>query len=542
MKTTIQLFSLVFSLFSLAAWAEEKPAIPSENLIAEIPDLGPIGDFRASWAIVRPPMIWVQDQVFDLQKFSLPTWDTTQVPIVITPPNSGHAWLITEDSSGKVLATIDLKKPFVPESLNTPNSTVEIPARFRFRVEDPKGRLAVETKTYPWISRKQVFQCDFEIDEKTSIESDRRVRSCLNTIKAMSKETGRQWYAKLTWPESRKAEAKGFISTWDRELRSGFRKAKHSYESDRKPKRRFAATVGVTRVEEIQKIEFDLSQLMRAEVVMRSPSREEIKAKLHEQALADGSRIEIFSFAADAVEVRSKSSPQGFTVPVDLQFVATASNEPSFRSTEFREVRTGIPSLFRPWRGNLYFSGNQLTSGRGETALFGNGPGIEVDYKSTIWDLKPYLNFETGLFHPGSTLFINDIRAGVVRGFSGLPAWASVGGGYHQFQLAGQNPGSTRLGKVDALDVGVVGLQRTESHFIRGEVMLIAATSTGFHSKIELGQIHRNKWDIPFTSSVFIGYTRFAADAVNRVQITETFTEDRLNFGVSFGFLGPDSE
>ncbi len=532
------LFSLAFCFGFTPNAYSQSDRIPPENFIADIPSLPELGNFRVTWYFLRPPHLWVQDQVVDLSKIQWPLWEDS-VPIVLSPPGGGvKSTLILEDENGNVLSS----KPFTkPVSMEKYELTLDKIKNFKVRIEDQKGRFALTSKSYPWVKRKEVFHCNVELQSDELITKNRRVAGCLNTIKNMAAEKDKQWYAIMDWPDQRDAEAKAFVSSWDRDLRSAYRKQLHAYESNRQPKRRFTASVGITRKELAEKIVFNSLALPKAEKVIIPPTREQIVAQAGEHVLSDGSKLEVFSFASDFSENRSKANSV-LSPMITVQFVAGAAEAPpTLRATEFREARTGIAGFLRPWRGNLFFTFNRLISNRGETANFGNGPGIDLQYSWKKFDVSPYLRFESGLYHPGSTLLINEVEVGAKKGFGFLPEWLKVGAGYHQFQLAGRNPSSTRLGKIDAIDAGLFASKQFENEFLRFQVKGLVGSSLGMDAQVEYGKLLKDKSEIPYSVSVFAGFTRYAGEATTITRRTETFTEDRFRLGFSFGFTGPDS-
>ena len=77
---------------------------------------------------------------------------------------------------------------------------------------------------------------------------------------------------------------------------------------------------------------------------------------------------------------------------------------------------------------------------------------------------------------------------------------------------------------------------------MRAQARLNFATAIGFDTQVEFGRLLRNSTDIPYTYSVIVGFSRYAAVTETRLRVSETFTEDRFKIGLSIGFDGPDSE
>ena len=85
MKILFVFLNLIFT-FCLAK-TNNNIAVPNEYFIAEVPNLPLIGPDRVSWVFVRPPKIWIMNQIIDLSEIKWPQWDTSQHPLSIVP---GH--------------------------------------------------------------------------------------------------------------------------------------------------------------------------------------------------------------------------------------------------------------------------------------------------------------------------------------------------------------------------------------------------------------------------------------------------------------------
>ncbi len=517
-------------------------AIADENLIARVPDLGPIYGAKATWAIWRSPFIWTNTELIDLSRIAWPQWEKNQVPLAIIPAvGSVKATLLLETADGRILEEVVLDSPFAPDQYD---SAKKRPDRYRFRFNLFNDRVILTTGAYPWIQRKNVLECDYDIEQGKDALADGRVKTCLSTLDSISQNADRQWFATVTWPETGNAIRRNAISARDRELKASFRKSGHVFESQRKG-RRFLVRSGVTFVEDLPTINFDYKTIARFSVIAPSASTEEQKKVLKDFATAAGGNMRLNSFSADQVQQVAIKSPTGPIPGMNLQFVGAPDQKPSIKSTEFLENRTGVPGLLRKWRGRSFFNYNQLTSSRGEQSVTFGGPGIDVSYSMDAWQLEPFLIFDSGLLRLGNVgvdVAINELQLGVRRGFSFIPDWLNVYAGVLQYQLTGRNPGSSRLGASDSLTAGISAIQRIGDHVVQGRAGVLVSSAFGFDAQMEYGNVWHKRSDFHLTWGVFLGVSRYAnVVTIPTNRTTQELSEDRYTLGVSFGFIGPES-
>jgi hypothetical protein len=514
--------------------------LPDEFLVARVPGLGPVYGARASWAIWRAPYIWTNDQLIDLSRVKLPQWDKAQVPIALVPADgTQRAVVVLENEAGKTLEEVPLENPFLPDRYDSARPR---PTRYRIRLDLSNGRATLQTPSYPWLTRKNVVECDYEIEQGKDAMTDGRVKTCLSTLESIALNADRQWFATVTWPETGNAIRRNAMSTRDRELKASFRKTGHVYENQRKG-RRFVVRAGITNIEQTPNIDFDYNTIPKFETIQFSASREEKARTLYEAKTASKGSLTLRGFASDTVEQLAVRSAQGPNPRLHLQFVGSTETQPSIFTTEYLENRTGIPGLLRRWRGRGFLNQNQLISSRGEQEELLGGPGIDLAYAMKFWSLEPYAIFDSGLFHPNSKISISELQVGVRRNFSFMPSWSTLYLGLHQYQLSGRNPGSTRLGTSDAVAIGVAGLQRIGRHYLQGRGAGLISSAGGFDAQIEYGQIWNRKSDFHLTWGIFLGVSRYSSRVVIPSNLrVENLSEDRVTFGVSFGFLGPESQ
>lgn len=513
--------------------------VADEYLIARVPGLGPIYGARATWAIWRQPYIWTNGELFDLSRVSWPQWDKNQVPLAIVPAmGAAKATLLLEAADGRVLEEVVLDTPFAPDKYD---SAKRRPDRYRIRFNLLNERLVLTTGAYPWIQRKNVLECDYEIEQGKDTLADDRVKTCLSTLDSISKNADRQWFATVVWPDTGNAIRRNALSAKDRELKASFRKASHVFESQRKG-RRFLVRSGVTNIEDLPAIDFDFKTVASFSVIAPAALAEEQKKVLKDSVTGAGGSMRLMSLAVDQVEQVAIKSPSGPIPGLHLQFVGAVDQKYSIKTTEFLENRTGVPGLLRKWRGRTFFNYNQLTSSRGDQSQAFGGPGIDLSYSLDTWQLEPYLMFDSGLMKLDSDVSINEIQVGVRRGFSFIPDWLNLYAGILQYQLAGRNPGSSRLGASDSIAAGFSAIQRIGDHVLQGRAGILVSTAFGFDAQVEYGNVWHKRSDFHLTWGVFFGASRYSnVVTIPTNRTTQELSEDRYTIGISIGFIGPES-
>ncbi|NJL24865.1 MAG: hypothetical protein HC902_06635 [Calothrix sp. SM1_5_4] len=227
-----------------------------------------------------------------------------------------------------------------------------------------------------------------------------------------------------------------------------------------------------------------------------------------------------------------------------LQITAADANAPQdeIRIVQTRELerRTGVTGALRDWQilGSAGYS--FLTSNRGETVGFLGLPRFDLNYNPHLWEMIPFFGFEKTLLGLGSNLEITEMRFGVNRR---LPSFESVYGslGYLGYSLSGTNPGSTRLGSLSAVSFGIGADQRFEDWLLRERFDFLVADSQSFALRLDAGKIRRWLGDEKLYIGVFANYSYYRADILNKINILESFTETRLQIGVTAGWIGADS-
>lgn len=519
-------------------WAQTTPTekVPPEYILAQVPGLPILGPARVSWVFLRPPFLWAQDEAINLNDLRWPQWDVSQVPLALVPAPGRQSYIQIEDEQGTLIEELPLKAPFLADTYK-PKST-QIPHQYRIRLVELSGRVSVTSRSFPWNQRKSVFQCQAILNDGQSLPKASEIQSCVESLKAVATAADRQWYVQIKWPRAKSREAKAATNQVERDLRSLLRKKNHVYESETSPNNEFQVTAGITGVEKLSKITFAADAFAKAENVQTSPTREQIQIPLLKANGSDTSQIEITAIAADELSTREKFSPSLIQPPLHVQFVA--GDSPKLTQTEFKETRTGFLGLLRTIDVQTFLTLNILTSNRGERAQFLNIPGFDFSTADEIWGFSPWVRFETGAIHLGSGLSFSEISAGFNRGFEFMPPSLRVRGGLSLFQLSGTNPGSSRLGKMSAVQLGLETAHRISDRFIRGRVTGLYQDAFGFEAILEAGQLLWPAQNSGLYASGQFGYQRLATKIENRIRITETFTEDRIFLGLSVGYIGPD--
>lgn len=538
---------------SESANVEVKPfqKVPDEFFIAEIPNLSKFGPFQTSWGFVRPPQLWLQGTVFQFDHFKFPQWNLEQFPFSLIPSMGFNATLQFFDQNQKPLDQISLQQPqplidsklsYLADQVKDPRGSQSLPAYYQVILDSNPPRLKLHTELIPWLPPKEIFSCEIEIQKEEILEKNKRFKTCLQTLESLPQNAQQQWYVWIQTPNGLEKENAQYAGARIREVGGIFKKSKNFYMSQRGRNRVFKARAGVTNVEKVKAPSFDFSKIQKAEYILPPPSREKIEQTAHSQFFENGEKLEIFSFASDSSEDREKNLGQAPNIQV--QFVPSSSTAPHLRSSFFKESRTGLEGHLRPWRVGVFTTYNFMTSNRGEKDQVLNVLGADLGYKLDYKGYDPHLIFETGLWHPTSTLSISEIDLGATKAFFDSLSWLRLGAGYHNYTLSGRNPGSSRLGRMDSISVGLRGQSTEDNLVIRGHFNLLLASPVGFEGRIEYGKLSNgeNQGDTSKYLGYFLGYARYTGTVQSKATlVTENFSEDRLSLGIIWGHIGPDS-
>lgn len=534
---------LIFLFFFTHASAQsqsetEFTKIPDDYYLALIPDLPYSGPHRLSWGFYRPPIIWLQGQAVDMSKLRWPQFDKEQIPPSLSIASTNKIKLLIEDSKGQLIETVNLDKPFNFESYTS--TAKKNPVSYRLQMEALPNRLNLTTRSYPWIVKKEIFKCEINIDRKQNLVKNSRLKSCLSTLKKLPQQTNQQWFLNIDWPEGLDNENLSFVSENERELRGIFRKAGHIYQSQKNNPKKFIATAGITKSELMPNIEFSFEKVLKKDLLFHVPAKEDQVLVMDKQTLPDGSSVESFGYPGDFIESRSAVMPTNLKPRVQVQFIPAKDQILKYRKTDFPELHTGLPGLLRPWQGSVFGDFNQLSSNRGERTSFLDLPGIQLSYKTNFYDLVPTGFYQTGLLHTGSSLTLSELQGGVKKKIAMLP-WLSSFIGLHQYTLSGANPGTSRLGKMNAFAFGLSADHLSNEFLIKSRFNIFYSNTIGYEGLVEYGKLFERKSDFNIYYSLYLGYSRYASNITNKLQTKENFSEDRFRIGVGLGFVGPES-
>jgi hypothetical protein len=399
--------------------------------------------------------------------------------------------------------------------------------------------VTLTSKAFPWVHPREVFTCESAFNQEKSLKQQPALWTCVQTLKKMVLSADQQWYFKINWPLISDKTIKKEIAAIDRELRIFAIRSRNVYDSAFSKESLFQVQAGVTQSEKFEQVAINYSNWPKSNLLKIPPSRE----KVQEPALSlefDDMRLIIQSFAADELVGRQKQSPMAIKPTVDLQFVAADNlTDPQFLETEFREQRTGVQGFLRPWQLATSLEYNSMTSNRGEQDSFFSLPSFDLAYQSDIYKIQAGFHLTTGILHFGSTLSVQEMQVNLRRQIEIIPHLQAVVG-YHRYALNGKNPGSSRLGKMDAAVIGMSGFKTSDESFIQGKFLFLVSDAVGFDSQLTYGRYFDNRSDLRFYWGGFLGSAKYASTLINRMLESETFTEERLRVGISFGLIGPD--
>jgi hypothetical protein len=179
-----------------------------------------------------------------------------------------------------------------------------------------------------------------------------------------------------------------------------------------------------------------------------------------------------------------------------------------------------------------------LKSGRGEEFTSTNFPSIEASWRSPYYQLDPFVTFQSGFVHYDSALALQEGHIGA-RWRWKPQIEPSIG--YFTYSLRGKNPGSSRLGSVDGLSLGLYSAFRIEDFMVRGWINGIYTEPFSFDTYVELSKIIDNgSSDRGLFFGMFFGYTAYRSELRNLINQYETFSENRFRVGLTIGLAGPE--
>ena len=522
----------------------ETATLPPEYLVFEIPELPLVGPHRHSWFVLRPPMLWTPTGLIDFSQVEWPKWDKGQVPPFLLA-SSQSAWqteVVILDGAGREVERVSLKKPWSPLAGRQ--------AGQRFRVEMFNERVRIISKSYPWPQTQELFRCNIKLGEQTEadssgegkresplIEQNHRVQVCLDSLRgvAQTATSDKQWFVEIHWPKKTTRRGRRFISEVERALKPGLLKNKHVLITHLDTNNELSARAGLTNNEKLPEIGIDLSRLPAQTWHGPAAARSEKTEVSGAFETSDGGRVILHAFAKDAIVDHSINSPEGLKPSVNIQFVKAST--PKVRRTDFREERTGFAGFLRPWFVSASANYHILASGRGETVSSLNLPSIEAAWRSPFFGLEPFATLDMSLLHYNTEIALQEGHAGLK--WRWRPEIAPFVGIFN-YNLRGRNPGSTRLGSLQAFSTGVYTVVRRESFFVRGHATLIVTDPFSYDAYVEGSRFLKTLSDKGLFVGAFLGYTVYSGKATSVLRTTETFSENRFKFGLTIGLAGPD--
>jgi hypothetical protein len=540
-----------------------------ENWIFEVPGLGSLSPKRYSWAFVRGSKIWVQNQPVLLSKIEWPEWDKTQLPVALIPKSTVGKWfIIVLDSEKKTVEKIPFDRPWQPEKTKKTlgdkamHFAVEFVAGDRYRVRSP---------VIPWLKRKDVFKCEFEMDLESSlkkVEKDSQLQACLESLAGISEET-EQWFVEIQWPKFSDGEALRYVLKKERELGVPLKKRKHIFQSTKIPSSQFRIIAGRTLVEELPLVAFDAETLGDHELLIAAPEPKELSKPWSVLKTLKGGELELYSLAIDAVADESLYSPTIFMPRLWVQFTGqmdknnlpqgiredlksstepVAVREQRIRRTDFPEYYSGLSGFLRPWYVQTSAVFNSLQSSRQEkSSIFGFG-AVEArtffrEFLGGGWGPRFYL--ERDIVHLGSDLSVTELQLTVHGPYDWLKYVAPYVG-FIGYSLGGTNPGSTRLGGVLQGVLGVSYQTYAQPFFILGHFGLAPSLGglspqIGLDTQVQLSWMFSPESREGLFVGLYTGYSTYSAElTVAATRTQEVFAERRIRLGLSLGWAGRD--
>lgn len=537
-KGTLSLLIASFLVFQGPVSADQ---VVEENQLLKVPGLGLTGKAFISWFFLRQGVIWQNGRVIDLHSLSWPQWDRQQIPARLVPIAGQKTHLILFNKAGKEIGRQELKEAFSPaQYLGS-----EVPNTYRVELEANDGHLRIIGPAYDWIVPKKIASCEVDVgDSASSLDKNRRLTTCFDTLKAYAgdERPGKpEYYIRINWPSIKGKENIMASKAMERDLKSLSRKGKTIYLSDRHKGSSLTAEVGVTQNEKLPRIDFNVEQYQATQGSAVSPDTKTVESKFATLEGADGSKILFIARYSDGQDERSVTSPVFGGRRINLQVINSTDAElSSIAETREPERLTGVFGFLRPWQILAFGNLNFLTSSRGENNTIIGLPGVDLKYHLGFWDLQPFLTLENQIVHLGSSLSIEELKAGVSQKIHFVPgAFYSIG--YNRYSLSGENRGASRLGNFDAILVGLGASQRREDWILRETAGALFGNSTSLDLRIDGGRMVKLGLGDKIYIGGYIGYSQYRAYVVNKINNRELFSESRLQIGLMAGWMGLDT-
>lgn len=538
----IFLLAALFLAVSTAV-AQEQPV--REYYVFETPALPATGPAFVSWFFMRNGEYWGNSEFVSLANTEWPTWDTNQIPVTLVPVAKQKTFILIYDAGHQLLKEVELKEPFAPEPFFQ-FATVK-PAFYQVRTVVAQNHLELTSPYYPWYQKKRIATCEVDTSApEFEVKKSRKLKLCMSTLGAYTDpeiKDERQYYIHIEWPSIKGRENIMAIKELERDLRVGARKRKMVFIVTKIKGSTMRAEIGLTLKENLPAIGFPAAQVTDTEKAESSPDTKTISRTLYEQELENGAKYKVLSYYSDAVAQRRLESPRVGKYQIDLQIVEGDTDPKTpviITQSRTLEQRTGVLGFMRPVQILLFGGFNQLSSSRGEeNSMFGL-PGAEVRYNWRRIETQPYLSFEKDLLHLGSTLQVTEMKAGATRH---MPWFEDVyySLGYQEYSLSGKNQGSTRLGGISAFTVGASATQRFEAWQTREKFDVLFGNAQSFDFRFEMGRFLGSKVGSHYYFGPYVDFAEYRGYVVNKLKNRELFSENRLQVGVTFGWVGPES-
>ncbi|MBS1985195.1 MAG: hypothetical protein JST16_13580 [Bdellovibrionales bacterium] len=505
-----------------------------------VPGLNTWNRVRATWALVRERKFVIQNQRIDLSRIPWPNWDTQQIPYALTPSSKYPATLIFLDHQLHEIRREKFDHPWIPTA--RASETVESTSEF-FQVEIAiSSRLIIRSARVPIPHLEPVLNCRVDLAQVPTgpISVNRRVALCLSSLDGVRKDPA-QWYINVVWPRSSDRDQSKDIAVTDLKLRRGLALSKHLYQSGRGEGSYFELSAGRTRKEELSPINWEEGFPLPMEHIQTAPALSEPDREFSFQEGPQGSRYGLQTHFGDFVERGSLQIDKFYSVPVFVEFVEGSSF--SVRRADFPEYNTGLASHLRNMRLGTGATIETFWSNRGERQTYAGLGFLEGGFRLNKWSLRPSLFLNRDIIHLGSPLSVTEVQATLAYEIHPEGTWFPYLG-FMAYEVSGTNSGSSRLGSYNAIPTGVQFLLGERPSFISGNAALLTSFSgdsiaLGWDSKIAWQRFLNPKDREGKYWGIFLSLAHYRASLlIPKNSTRETFSETRVNLGLSFGWAG----
>jgi hypothetical protein len=547
--STKALFICTACIISTAAKGID-PKLPPDNVIIEVPGLKASAPQPLTWYVQRSKGIGVAGDWTEFNKIKWPTWDNRQSPPVLVSPSSALPYLIKVNKGKDQHELIEL-----PKTWNIPSEYLKGKTTFSYSlIHRITPHLEIETPQIIQTLPKPLFRCQIG-SPKTNAEEDTKLKSCLETIRGLAKETSKRWYISVDWPDSTEMsnDNQRFFARTDAQLRATLIKSGHDYKSNRiTPRSNVSKTKSIKITAGLISDYIDIPALNASlddDVLIFPASLISEKEKIvHRLMTNDGFEFRAKSFASDKIELGIHKGPTFLDRELILQFIpAKTSHQKDIDITHRSDkvLHHGLAGSVSQWMLSFGTNLTSLKSNRQHSDFYLGMPKIEAQFKPPNLKATFGSYLQSDLLHFGSSLAITEVNLWATYPINAI-APISIKSGWFGYGLSGklQSENGNRLGSYSGAYAGPSFLINAEDYIWSGDLVGIVGLSGekrnfGFSGRLGLQK------RLPLVGSEFIyagteiEMAHYKSTLLNTNNTLADFSETRIQWQFKISWIGP---